>query len=210
MAAILIAHNFQHLRWYRNLAKGRYSAQRIIALAVTALSLAALVALVFSGLAMSNAFGPLGGWGLSILARKLHILGAYWGFPLISLHLGSNWNAFICLASKRLGHPKRPKAFQIATFVSSLAVSAYGIHVFLKRDFISYMFLKSDFVFFDFGEPKLNFILEYLSIMILCVFIAHYGSKIMIKVSRKKGKGDGEAVTDGADRPRRMAALSGP
>jgi hypothetical protein len=60
-----------------------------------------------------------------------------------------------------------------------LMIAAYGAYVFAKRDFITYMLLKSEFVFLDFGEPKLLFYLNYLALMGLGVFVAHYGAKAL-------------------------------
>ena len=39
-------------------------------------------------------------------------------------------------------------------------------------------FLQSEFVFLDYNEPKLLFYLDYLALMGLCIFVAHYASKL--------------------------------
>ena len=41
------------------------------------------------------------------------------------------------------------------------------------------MFLRSEFVFLDYEEPKLLFLLDYLALMGLCIFIAHYIAKLV-------------------------------
>ena len=66
----------------------------------------------------------------------------------------------------------------IALFCISAVIAVYGIYVFIKRDFATYLFLKSEFVFLDYSEPKLLFYFDYLALMGLCIFIAHYGSKL--------------------------------
>ena len=38
--------------------------------------------------------------GLS-LARKMHILGAYWGFIFVSIHIGLHWNMIVNGIRKR-------------------------------------------------------------------------------------------------------------
>lgn len=53
-------------------------------------------------------------------------------------------------------------------------VSLYGCFAFAKRQFAEYMFLRSSFVFFDFGEARLFFFLDYIAVMILFA-LAGYG-----------------------------------
>jgi len=45
--------------------------------------------------------------------------------------------------------------------------------------------LKSEFVFLDYGESKLLFYIDYLALMGLCIFIAHYGAKAIRKLRKK-------------------------
>ena len=44
---------------------------------------------------------------------------------------------------------------------------AYGAWAFVNRQLGEYMFLKSQFVFFDFEEPIIYFLMDYIAIMIL-------------------------------------------
>ena len=59
-------------------------------------------------------------------------------------------------------------------FLAGLVIAAYGLAVFLLRELPSYMLLQNEFVFLDCDEPKLLFYLDYLAMMGLFVFIAHY------------------------------------
>ncbi|MCI8333979.1 MAG: hypothetical protein HFH25_05305, partial [Lachnospiraceae bacterium] len=58
----------------------------------------------------------------------------------------------------------------------------YGIAVFIRRDFLTYLLLKSEFVFLDYGESVFLFYIDYLALMGLCIFIAHYLAKLLRKV----------------------------
>lgn len=56
---------------------------------------------LYSGIVLSRhvfAFLPLKG-GMA-LARRMHILGSYWSFLLMSLHLGLHWSIFVFLDFK--------------------------------------------------------------------------------------------------------------
>lgn len=51
------------------------------------------------------------------------------------------------------------------------------------------MFLKNQFVFFDFEEPMILFLLDYVSIMGLFVFISHYFATGLKQMQQKKVTG---------------------
>lgn len=71
-------------------------------------------------------------------------------------------------------------------FLAGLAVAAYGLVVFIKRDFPDYMLLKSEFVFMDYEESKFLFFMDYLALMGLGVFLAHYGAKLLKGTGRRR------------------------
>lgn len=151
---------------------------RTVTLCVDILVLLAMLALMYSGIVMSRhvfAFLPIES-GMA-LARKLHILGAYWGFILMSLHLGLHWNMLLGMLRKQIKLPVS-QTRNTALFLVSAVIAAYGVYVFISRNFATYLFLQSEFVFLDYSEPKLLFYLDYLVLMGLCVFIAHYASKL--------------------------------
>ena len=183
MLLLFIAHQICDLNWYKNLFRGSYTPMRVLQCTVNLLTLAAMLALFYSGITMSRhafAFLPIRG-GMA-LARRLHILGSYWGYPLISLHLGLHWGMVLRLAAKK--RPRQRK-YHAAGFVTGLLIAVYGIYVFIKRDFPTYMFLRSEFVFLDYEESRLMFLLDHLALMGLCVFMGHSVSKLVRKVSAR-------------------------
>lgn len=119
------------------------------------------------------------------LARRLHILGAYWGFLLMSIRLGLHWNMILRMVKRQL-KLKPSKARSTVLSLACAVIAAYGIYVFISRDFASYLFLKSEFVFLDYSESKLLFYWDYLMLMGLCILIAHYGSRRLIRKKETK------------------------
>ena len=107
--------------------------------------------------------------------RNLHMLSAYWGFVVMSLHLGLHWSMMM-KAVKKLsgGSRKMPKGI---LRIIALLIAVYGLYAFVKRDIGSYMFLKIQFAFFDFEEPLLLFMLDYLAVMGLLVAAGYYLAK---------------------------------
>ena len=65
------------------------------------------------------------------------------------------------------------------------AISVYGGYAFVKRRLPEYMFLRSSFAFFDFGEPRIFFFLDYIAMMIL---FAAIGMMISVFLGRLPGK----------------------
>ena len=155
MLGLFIAHHILNRAWFKGLFRGRYSPYRAFTTALDLLLCAVMLFLPLSGIMMSkHLFKFLPADGLSATARTVHLLASYWGFTLMSLHLGLHMDAML---------KKKPKWLGIAAG----AVSLYGIFAFLKRELPLYMTLRSQFVFFDYAEPRVLFFADYLAIMAL-------------------------------------------
>lgn len=155
---------------------------------INLLTLAAMLMQIYSGIILSRhvfAFLPIQG-GMA-LARRMHILGSYWGFLFMSLHLGLHWGMILNVAAKIRNRGKAGgNKFSVVPFLAGLAAAAYGLVVFIKRDFPDYMLLKSEFVFMDYEESKFLFFIDYLALMGLGVFLAHYGAKLLKSTGRRR------------------------
>ena len=180
MMLLFVAHHILNGHWHKTLFKGNYDAWRRLTLCVDLIVLLAMLVQMYSGIAMSRyvfAFLPeIDGMSL---ARRLHILGAYWGFLLISVHLGLHWNVICGMIRNAFKIKSTTKIRSRIALIVGLMISGYGIWVFLNRDFPTYLFLKSEFVFLDYSEPKVLFYIDYLALMGLCIWIAHYSTKLM-------------------------------
>ncbi|MGN0542058.1 MAG: DUF4405 domain-containing protein [Acutalibacteraceae bacterium] len=188
MFILFIAHHILNIGWHKNIFKGKYTAMRIAMLCIDLLVLLAMLAQMYSGIVISRYafdFLPING-GLAF-ARKLHILGAYWGFILMSLHIGLHWNTVMGVMKKSLHPKKTSKVGSNILTAAGLLIAGYGAYAFVKRDFFTYLFLKSEFVFLDYAEPILLFYIDYLAIMGLFIFAAHYGLKLF-KSNRNRTK----------------------
>lgn len=177
---LFIVHHILNFNFYKSLFKGKFSAYRITLIIVDFLTLAAMLALMYSGITMSrHVFAFLKIESGLALARRLHILGSYWGILIMGLHLGLHWSMFLSIADKKFKTKSAPKIQSIICFWAGAIIACYGAYVLIKRDFFTYMFLKSEFVFLDYEESKILFYLDYFAVMGLCVFIAHYFSRIL-------------------------------
>lgn len=150
--------------------------------------LLSMFGLMVSGIILSRevfAFLPISG-GIA-LSRPLHVLSAFWGFVLMSLHLGLHWNMILGIVRKAT-RPVASKPLRILLRVTAAFVAGYGFCAFLKNQFLSYMFLTSSFVFFDFERPVLIFFTEYIAIMGLFIFLAHYTSRGIQRLAGRRKK----------------------
>ena len=174
MLALFILHHWLNREWWRSLFRGKYSLQRVFRTALNLLLLLFMICQPLCGILMSKhlyAFLPTD--GVSSVARAIHLPLANWGFVLMSLHAGTHLSAML------------PKGRKKAAVLGCLgAVSLYGAYAFVKRQIPAYMFLKLSFVFFDYSEPRVFFLADYLAVMILLTMLG-YGIMMLLKVSRK-------------------------
>ena len=176
MLILFLLHHGLNIKWYGALSKGRYSPQRIFQVALDFLLCVDMLALIASGVMMSRyVFGFLNLSGGMMLARTLHLAGSYWGFVLMSMHLGMHWGAIMGIARKT----SKLKMPSLLLRIVAVVITAYGLWAFIRRGFPTYLFLQSHFVFFDFSESALLFILDNLSIMGLFVAVTYYLCRAM-------------------------------
>lgn len=186
MLILFIAHTVLNIKWYKNLFKGKYKPVRIFGTILNFAVLASILSLGYRGIVMSRHlfdFLPINR-GMA-LARVMHLAGSYWGFVLMSLHLGLHWGMIIGLFRKLSGEKKLPALVWIMRLLA-LAVAGYGAFCFIKADIFSYMFLKMEFVFFDFEKSAFSVFSEYIAMMGLWVFIGYYAAKGLGKLSTIK------------------------
>lgn len=110
MLVLFITHTILNLKWYGSLFKGKYTALRVIGTILNFAVLASILCLNYSGIVMSRhlfAFLPIDS-GMA-LARVMHLTAAYWGFILMSLHLGLHWGMITGMLKKHSALPKAIK-----------------------------------------------------------------------------------------------------
>ena len=132
-----------------------------------------MAGLMVSGIILSRhalSFLPIKG-GRSF-ARNLHMLSAYWGFVLMSVHLGFHWSMMMGMAKKFFPKPSAVRKWVLR--ILALVIAGYGVYAFIRRDIGIYMLLRSHFVFFDYEEPLVFFYLDYIAVMGLLIWIGNY------------------------------------
>lgn len=184
---LFIVHHILNGKWSKNILKGKYTPLRTLQTVIVILVLLSMLGAMISGVILSrHALAFLSISGGHSFARTLHMLSVYWGFVLMSLHLGIHWNMMVSAARKFVKKSSEIYKWILRIFV--VIIFGYGMYAFIKRDIGSYMFLKNQFVFFDFEEPLFFFILDYIAIMGFFICIGHYIG-VLLKLKYKSSKG---------------------
>lgn len=176
MLVLFLLHHWFNRAWWKSLFKGRYSPQRVFQTALDLLLLLIfMIVQPLCGILMSKhlyTFLPTD--GVSSVARAIHLPLSNWGFVLMSLHAGTHLGAML------------PKGKKKAAVLGCLgAVSLYGVYAFIKRQIPAYLFLRLPFAFFDYSEPRVFFLADYLAVIVLFALLG-YG--LMNCLKRKQHK----------------------
>ncbi len=177
MFALSVVHHVLNRRWIQAVPRGRYTPLHIVQTALAGLIFLCMVGSMISGIVLSrHVFAFLPRHGGYELAGKLHILCAFWGFVLMSLHLGMHWNMLLTMARKHL-QPSSTRTWSLRLIGWFWAV--YGTFAFRHRGVSLYLLLRSHFVFYDYTEPVLIFLIDYLSVMVMFVLIGYLISMLL-------------------------------
>lgn len=191
MLVLFILHNVLNAKWYLALFKGKYTAIRIIRAIVNIGVFVAMVCLGFSGIVMSrHVFAALPINGPMATARTMHLAASYWGFVLMSVHLGLHWSMVVGMVKSINKGKRNLAAGKWCARILAVIIAGYGLYSFCKADIVSYMFLKNQFVFFDFEQPAYSVFAEYAAMMGFFVLAAHYIAKAIGLVGKKNKRKD--------------------
>lgn len=181
MLCLFLAHHWLNRAWLKNLRHGRYTSQRVFQTVLNMLLLLFMIVQPLCGILMSKhlyAFLPTE--GLSAAARAIHLPLANWGFVLMSLHAGTHLGSMLPKGKAKTG-----------VLGCLAAVSVYGVYAFNKRQIPAYMFLRLPFAFFDYSEPRIFFLADYLSVMILFALLGYGVTQLLKPKKTKNGGTDG-------------------
>ena len=179
MLIIFITHHILNRKSTAAMFKGRQTPARIVNTSLNIILFAVMILLPVSGIVMSKhlyTFLPTD--GLSAIARTAHLLLSYWGFALMSLHLGFHADIWL----NRL--KKKKAAFVIFAVIITL-IAVFGVYAFIANRLYEYMFLQTQFVFFDFDKPLILSLGEYLSMIVLFAWIGYLLKELLNMVLKK-------------------------
>lgn len=183
MLLLFLTHHLLNSHWHKNILKGSYNRLRMLGTAIDILLFIIMISLAISGVSMSkHIFTYLHAGGGS--ARIVHLLASYWGFVLMSIHMGLHGHMASAMINRILHKDVSTVKMCKLLKIVPVTVCSYGAYAFIKQHLGTYLFLKSEFVFFDFSKPLFMFFVDYIAIIILFAFIGKQLG-VLCKIRRK-------------------------
>lgn len=171
MFLLFLAHHLVNRKWYSSIGKGRYSAVRGLQTIIDMLLIVDVVLLMVSGIAMSNyVFRFLSLPMNTMVARTMHMIGAYAGFLLMSFHIGLHMGRFL---GQIWRSGKHTLIFTCLFRILVIVVILYGAYALYKRNILGYISGSMMFAYFDYTELPILFFMDYAAIMGFMIVIAH-------------------------------------
>ena len=181
MFTLFVAHHILNRKWLLAVGKGKYTPIRMVQTLLAGVIFLCMFGSMVSGILLSRyVFTFLPKHDGYNLAQQVHILCAYWGFVCMSLHLGFHWSMMLAMARKHL-RPSPLRTWSLRLIGWLWAV--YGAFAFRRRGVSLYLLLRSHFVFYDYSEPVILFLIDYLSVMVMFVLIGYYSSQAIKKIN---------------------------
>ena len=161
MFVLFILHHILNFGWVKSLFKGRYGLKRIVGTIVNAAVLVCMIGLMYSSLVISKHIFTFIDIGGTSTAWNIHILCAYWGLVLMSVHLGMHISQIA--ARVRL----KNKVLIWCLRIASALLSAVGIYEFVQLKLTDYLLGRVQFVFIDTSASAVLTALQYACVMVL-------------------------------------------
>lgn len=187
MFLLFLLHQALNWKWYKSLVKGKYNAVRILGTVVNISIFLLMIALMISGIINSKVI--FSDWNIQAnisLARTVHMAASYWCFVFSAVHLGLHFGMLTTMFRKVCRISKDSAIRKTILRFVALGISGYGIYAFFHRQLGTYMILHNQYVFFDFSEPIVLFILDYVTIMCLFAAIGYYFKYSLTKLVQRR------------------------
>ena len=183
MFALFTAHHIMNRRWWGALFRGRYTLARAFNTLIDLLLALYMVMQPVSGVLMSkHILTGVALEGASSDLRTIHMSFAYWGFILLSMHLGMHAVPLVAKLKKKAGD----QAVMTAAVLVAV-ISAYGLYAFIRRGIADYLLFRVQFAYFDPSASKLLFMLDYATVMVLIATLT-YGIHKYVLCRKLSGK----------------------
>ena len=185
MFGLFIAHHVINRKWWKGLFRGKYNTVRILNTVVNMFLAVFMIMQPVSGILMSKyVLKNVTIGGTASTMRTIHMTMAYWGFIMMSFHIGLHARVMVGKIA-----PKMKPATRKDIAILSILVAAYGVYAFIKRGIGSYILIKTAFAFFDMNEPRIWFFLDYMTVMVLFAVIGYWIQKGLLHIGTKGKRG---------------------
>lgn len=181
---LLAIHQLTHWSWYKNLAKGKYYLLRAIHTTINLLLVACVIVISVTALGISQRlfiFLPL---NFGLIGSQIHIVLAYWGLIVVSLHIGLHWERLIGIVKKRLHLDQSKVISRYLLQIITVCFVIYGLYNGVKLDIGQKLTGYYLYAFWDDSQPWYEYLVCFLSVM--AIFIS--GTYYLLKLNRSYKK----------------------
>lgn len=175
MFLLVLVHHILNHNWHKNFLRGRYNIARILGTGIDVWIFLLMILLLVSGIINSKHIFTY--WNIQVdvsIARIAHLIASYWCFVFVCVHLGFHWMMIVKTFRKVVHISNNSGVRTVVLRLAAMGIGGYGIYAFMYRRLGDYMFLYNQYAFFDFYEPIILFIIDYMAIMGLFVIVGHY------------------------------------
>ncbi|PAD37114.1 hypothetical protein CHH48_01595 [Terribacillus saccharophilus] len=183
---LFVLHNILNRRWYKTIIKGRYNLLRFLKVSINLLFLFTMTAVLFSALPISQDVFPFITVNNDMLFRQIHVITAYWGLILMSIHIGLSWGMIVNAVRKMTGITGTNRIRTLCLRLLAVLIVVYGIRNSFERNLGSKLTVYDPFGFWVSNDSSLRFLIEYLSVVGIYIFGTHYTLKFIQKHSKYK------------------------
>ena len=183
MLVLFFLHHTLNFKWLKNVRNGRYTGFRVLQTVLAALILLTMLGSMVSGILMSrHVFGAVR-FHAGDRTQSVYLFCAYWGFVLMSLHLGLHWAIILGMFRKQCKTAHAPRRTPILRCIAGV-ISGFGIVFFVRNRLMDYLLLRTHFVMPDWNVTLTSFLLQYLCMMGLFVCAGYYLGRAAQKPQR--------------------------
>lgn len=181
---LFVLHNVLNYRWYAVLLQGRYTLLRSIQTTVNFLLLIVMIICLVSSVIVSVDVFSFMDMGGALVGRILHMITTAWAFVLMSIHLGLHWSVFVGMAKKMKCPNMLRQIIKWIMRIAAIAISVFGIYVFIERAFYQELFYLTAFKAFDYDKSIIVYLLESIALSSVFIYAAYYIKRFILYVGK--------------------------
>ncbi|MDQ0970271.1 hypothetical protein QFZ31_000149 [Neobacillus niacini] len=184
---LFIVHNFLNRRWYRAILKGKHNIRRILQIGINLLFLVTMIVMIVSALFISSELFPFISIDNDMMLRQIHVQTAYWGFIIMTVHIGLSWEMILNSLRRMTGITSTNRIRTIALRILAVLIVAYGVRSSFEGEMGSKLFVYNPFGWSS-VDSTIRFLIDHLSIMGIYVCGTHYTLKFIHKQGKRVEK----------------------
>lgn len=188
MVFLFILHLILNRSWFLGLGRGKYTPYRVFQTMITILIFSTMIGSMVSGILISQSL--FSGWtqrNVYEAAAMAHLFCAYWGFILMSAHIGLHWRMIQGIMKSRMSK-ELPPVIQWILRIFAAGVVVYGAYAFFHNRYPSYLFLKTHFVMYDFDATLGSVLFDEITVMGLFLCLAYTAGGVLQRIWKRKGE----------------------